>query len=121
MPGSAQCTPNFPLYKWNKRSGTMAKSSQQLISKYADRSSAYRGRKGIKEHERDIYACFCDNYDGASNIPDAELPIPRIIRITPTPRTVDKSVMPVVDKSGGGAPALVMAHVLKFEITCISR
>ena len=99
----------------------MPSDSQHSISVYADRANTYKQRHSVREHERDVYMCFCDGYDGASNIPGATLPVPRLEKITPTPRVADKSVQPVSDRAGSGARAIVLANVLKFEVSGISR
>ncbi|HEY6328901.1 MAG TPA: hypothetical protein VI756_06155 [Blastocatellia bacterium] len=99
----------------------MAYDTQRTISEYADRANRYKSAHEVDEHERDVYMCFCDNYDGASNIPGAAPPTPRLVKIVPSPRVVDKNVQPVTDRAGGSARAMILADVLKFEVTGISR
>jgi hypothetical protein len=99
----------------------MPYSSQRTISRYADRATNYKAGHAVTEHERDVYMCVCEGYDGASNIPNQVLPVPTIEKIIPTPRVVDKSVQPVTDRGGSGPRALVLTNVLKFEVSGISR
>ena len=99
----------------------MSDESQRAISRYADRATRYKGRHAVTEHERDVYMCWCDGFDGASNIPNQAPPVPRLEKIMPAPRVIDKSVQQVSDRAGGGVRGLILTNVLKFEIQGISR